>query len=161
MAKLTVDFSDAESFDAVPAGEYPVVVIEVEVRESQRSEHPYLNWELEITEGEATGRKLWMMTSLSPKALWRLQQVFENLGLPQDEVELEVDDDTGLVTEPELAGLPAVAPVTNEVYEGRERARVETLLAYEDPATQKKGTAKGKSSAKGETKSGGRKRTFR
>src|SRR5262245_54495415 len=119
MARLRVDFSDVESFAVVPAGTYPVVVSEVQLRESGNSDHPYINWRLEITEGEFEGRNLWLMTSLSPKALWRLKEVFENLDVYSDEIELEVDEETNQMIAPELVGLPALAQVRIEAYQGR------------------------------------------
>jgi hypothetical protein len=139
MVKVNVDFSDVESFEAIPEGEYPVIINEVTyVEPASDDKYPYLNVELEITEGEHEGRKLWTIWSFSPKALWRMKQVFENLGLPVDEVEFEVDEDTDAVTDPELVGLPAIAVVTIEPYEGKDRNRVDNLISSDTPASGSK-----------------------
>lgn len=149
MVKVTVDFSEVESFEAIEEGEYPVIIEEVEyVEPASDDKFPYLNVKMEISEGEHEGRKLWTIWSFSPKALWRMQQAFENLGLPVDAVDFEVDEDTNMVTEPELVGLPAIAVVSIEQYDGKDRNRVENLVSSDTP---KAGTKK---AAKGEEKAG-------
>jgi hypothetical protein len=138
MSKLNVNFADVETFDLIPVGTPLVEVEQVEAKESQSSEFPYLNWKLRIVEDDEdweesfVGRYLWLMTSLSPKALFRLKQVFENIGVDDEDIDLEVDDDTNLVTEPELVGIRAYAPVRHEPYNGEQRARVSTLLPEDD-----------------------------
>jgi hypothetical protein len=141
MARVTIDFSEVESFAAIPEDEYAVVVEEVEMREGDKA--PYLNWKLKVTEGEFEGRFQWMMTSLSPKALWRLKETLENLGIVEEEFELEVDEDTNLVIQPELVGLAAIAPVTVEEYQGKDSNRVDILLPPSGgTATPKKTTTR-------------------
>jgi len=134
---MRINFSEVEgSFKPLPAGPYNVTVEKVEVRESKSSEHNYLNWELVVNDGEFEDRRLWMITSLSPRALFRLKDVFVSLGVIEedDEIDIEWDDDVEvtpsagpLVTTPELSGLPAIAIVKSEVYEGKERNRVDDL----------------------------------
>jgi hypothetical protein len=129
--QFAIDFSDVQTeFNALEPGEYDVVVAKVEMRESKSSEFPYLNWELDVIgEGDAKGRKLWFMTSFSPKAIWRMKEVFENLGVYQDNVSFNVDEDTNEVSDPELVGLPGRAVVVIEQYNGQDRNKVVTLLA--------------------------------
>lgn len=138
MARVKIDFSEVESFAAIPEGEYPVVVAEVEVRDGQ--DYPYLNWKLEVSEGEFKGRFLWMITSLSPKSLWRLKEVCENLGVEDEEFELEVDEDSNMVLSPEFVGLPGIAPVTIEQYQNKDQNRVDGLLSADGITTPKKKT---------------------
>jgi len=147
MPEFKIDFEEVESFAAIPAAEYPVVVEEVEMRESQTSEYPYLNWKLKVTEGEHEGRFVWMMTSMSPKALWRLKETLDNLEVPLDDFNLVVDEDTNFVTEPALVGLPALAPVREDEYQGRINNKVDMLLPVDGPkkaeqAPMKKGATK-------------------
>lgn len=151
MAGITINFSEIEgSFEPLPEGEYECVVERVEVRESQSSEHDYLNWELKVLDEEYEDRRLWQITSLSPRALFRLKDVLVALDVidPDDELDIEWEEDVDitpkegpLVTEPDLEGLACVAVVTNEVYEGRERNRVSDLLGADgatiDRATEK------------------------
>lgn len=155
MGKMKIDFSDVEStFEPLPEGEYEILVERVEVRESNSSDNDYLNWELTVQDEEYEGRKLWMITSFSPKALFRLKEVLVNLGVidEDDELDFDWDDDVDItpkegpqVTEPELVGVAGVAVVSNEVYEGRERNRVAELRGADAPAKKtpaKKGVAK-------------------
>lgn len=154
MGSVNINFAEVEgSFDAMPAALYPVVIEKVEVRESKSSENHYFNWELTVSEGEHEGRKLWMITSLSPRALFRLKDTFEALGVLDDEMDLEWDDDVQitpsagpLLLQPDVTGLPSIAVVTVEVYEGKERNRVDELRPIDepgtDPAAEKGGSAK-------------------
>jgi len=128
VTQVTIDFSDIEEPEPMPVASYPVIVQEVQLRDSRSSEFPYLNWELRVTTGEYENRPLWLITSLSPKALWRLQAVLDNLGVYEEQVDFEVDDETNLVLKPVLVGLVGIAVIKHEQYEGRIRNRVEDLL---------------------------------
>lgn len=150
MAFTKIDFSDVESFEPLPEGEYDIEIDKVEVRMNKAGDGMYLNWELLVLDGEFENRRLWMITSLKPTALFRLKQVLEDLDvLEDDEVELEYDDDVDVTSSggprllyPELEGIQAVAVVRNEMYEGKEKNRVEQLLG--DEPTPKKTKAKAK-----------------
>lgn len=153
MARTTVDFSDVQGFDALEKGEYAAVIEKVEYREAtEEGKYDYLNVELTVTEPGFEGRKLWFIWSLSPKALFRMKQGFENLGLPSDVIEIDYDDETMLVTEPELAGLPLIAVVTQRVYQGQTQNNVDTVLAASG-AERKKAPA-GKSTRAAAPKAG-------
>jgi hypothetical protein len=131
MATITVDFSQVPSQEPVDVGDHTVIVEKVELRDSKSSSNQYLNWDLVDTEGAGTGRHLFLMTSLSVKALWRLEAVCESFGIELDDGErltLEVDDDTKLVTEPDLVGKVALARVKHEVYDGKIQAKVDEIL---------------------------------
>lgn len=138
MPGLSVNFAEIEgSFEPLPEGEYECVIEKVEVRDSKSSDHDYLNWELKVLDEDYEDRRLWMITSLSPKALFRLKDVLVAIDVIEgdEELEIEWEDDVDitsqegpLVTNPDLDGLPCVAVVTNEVYDGRERNRVNELL---------------------------------
>jgi hypothetical protein len=128
VTRLTVDFSQTESYEPLPPGEYPVVIDAIELKQSESSEHPYLNFTLKVSEGEFANRNLWFIGSLSPKALFRLQAVFSSFGLTETNVELNIDDASGVLLEPQLVGLPAMARCRNEMYAGSLRTRVEELV---------------------------------
>lgn len=162
MARVTVDFSEVQDFEALEKGEYPVVITDAKYRVSQSEDkYDYINLEMTITEGEFKDRKLWMILSFSPKALWRMKDVFENLGLYEEEIEVDYDEDTEVVTQPELIGLPGLAVVSQRTYEGRVQNQVDALISADDapvktnakkePATRKKtastGSAKKKTSS--------------
>jgi hypothetical protein len=131
MPQITVDFSQVETYEALPPGEYPVVIDAIELRQSESSEHPYLNFTLVVPEGEYANRKLWFIGSLSPKALFRLKAVFDSFGLTDEQTTLDVDDATGVLLNPQLVGLPALAVVANEMYQGQLRSRVNELIGSE------------------------------
>lgn len=175
MGRVSINFADVEGgFETLPEGLYPFVIEKVEVRESKSSEHNYLNWELKINDGEHDGQRLWMITSLSPRALFRLKDVFEALEVLEDEMELDWDDDIEvtptagpMLLEPDVVGLEGVAVVKNETYEGKERNRVDEIRplgAVDSTPTAAKGSgAKGKPAAKssGAKKSSGSRRALR
>lgn len=167
MAGIKINFAEVEgSFEPLPEGSYEVIVERVEVRESRSSDYDYLNWELRVTEeGDFEDRRLWMITSFAPKALFRLKDTLVNIGAiePDEELEFEWEEDIEPQYQegprllfPEIEGMAAIAVVQNEIWEGRERNRVQDLLgAGEAPAHAK--AAKGKRSSSG-AKSGGRRK---
>jgi len=128
MKQVSVDFSEIEEFEPLPVKDYLVIVQEVQMRQSEGGEYPYLNWELRVSEGEFENRALWMITSFSPKSLWRLQAVLQNLGIYTEQMEFEIDEESELVISPSLTGIAAIAVVKQEVYQGRLQNRVEDLL---------------------------------
>jgi hypothetical protein len=137
MGGFKVNFAEVESsFQPIPEGRYDAVVETVEVRESNSSDNDYLNWEFKILDEEYEDRRLWMITSLSPKALFRVKDTFLALGVIEedDEIDIEWEDDVDITPRegprmiaPEVDGLPCVVVVTNEVYDGRERNRVNEI----------------------------------
>lgn len=180
MGGMKINFAEVEgSFDPLPEGQYECIIERVEVRESKSSDNDYLNWELNVQDEDHEGRKLWMITSLSERALFRLKDVLVELGVIEedDELDFQWEDDVDitptegpLLTNPELDGLACVAVVTNEVYEGRERNRVNELLgsgAGSGGSSKKKSSSSSKksssssSSKKSSGGSGGRRRKMR
>lgn len=179
MGGLKVNFAEIEgSYDPLPEGRYAVEVERVEVRESKSSEHDYFNWEFNVLHEDHEGRKLWMITSLSPKALFRLKDTLVALEVIEEDEELEFEweDDVDitpqegpLLTVPDVAGMTGiVAVVTNEVYDGKERNRVNDVYLGDpdedppEPEEKKKATKKG-SAKKGSAKKGkaGKRRKLR
>lgn len=148
MPSTVVNFADVDSFEPLPEGSYDVEVDKVEVRRNKADDGDYLNWELIVIDGEYENRRLWMITSLKPTALFRLKQVFDELGLideDDEEMELEWDDDVDVSNSggprllfPEVESMEAVAQVKNEMWEGRERNRVENLFGADRKPKSKK-----------------------
>jgi hypothetical protein len=66
MAKLNFDTSVIESktFEALPAGWYPVMIVAEEQKEAKSGNGEYVKMEMEVTEGPYKGRKLWEQFSL-------------------------------------------------------------------------------------------------
>lgn len=155
MARVTVDFSDVEDFEPFD-GEHPVLIEKLNYVEAQTEDkYDYIGWEMTVTDGEYKGRKLWLNTSFSPKALFKLKEVLENLDLYDDELDIDYDEETMLVTTPELAGMPAVAVCEIGSYNNRPTTNVVTLLPSDSP---KAGTKK--AAAKKDGKAAGKKKKF-
>lgn len=82
------EVAKAESdFAPVDEGRYLLQLRKVESKEGPNGF--YWSWEFEIRRGpedetEYNGRKIWDMTSLNEKALWRLKEVFEAFDAPTD-----------------------------------------------------------------------------
>lgn len=154
MPRITVDFSDVQEFEVLPKGEYAAVIAKAEWREPQDADkYPYVNLEFDVKEAVnvtedvdlGNGRKLWAILSTSPKALWRMKQVFENLGIYMEELDIDVDDETNAVLSPELVGLPCHVTVSKRVYEGREQNQVDAITSPDGgsaPAKKTTGRAK-------------------
>ena len=136
MTQITIDFSNIEEFEPLPVGRYPVMVEVVALRESQSSEYPYLNWELKVTVEPYLNRRLFLMTSLSPKALWRLKAIFEAFGVFSENMALETAeaDDMEILISPAVAGKAGIALVSQEAYQGRVQNRVDDVLSIVEAA---------------------------
>jgi hypothetical protein len=143
----TINFSDVDSFEPLPGGEwYGVEIDKVEVRENKDGDALYLNWELVVIDGDYENRRLWMITSLKDTALFRLKAVFDQLDVMDDdnEIEIEYDDDIDPSTKsgprllyPGVEGLEASVFVKNEMYDGVERNKV-TEMRSEAPKKQRR-----------------------
>lgn len=121
MPSFKVNFSDVKTFDAIVAGMYRCRVDDAEVRDSKEGEYPYINWTVSIVDGDNKGRKLWLMTSLSPKAAWKLQETLIAFGAHPDSVkgEFEIDPDDYL-------GAEFMAEVVVEHYGGSDRNKIDS-----------------------------------
>lgn len=150
MPKVPIDFSDVQDFEPLAKGDYEALIEEVTyVAPQVEDKYPYLNLKLRVTEDGYENRVLWVIWSLSPKALFRMKGDLENLGYDSDEIEIEYDEDSMIVTEPELAGMPVVASVTQRTWEGRLQNNVDALTATDSPKSgQKKAGTKAKSSGR-------------
>lgn len=158
MTGINIDFSEvSDGFETIPEGEYAVVIEKVLLREPKNprpDSKPYLNYTLKITEpGEFEDRLLWFTSSFMPKALWRMKQVFENLGVYEDEIKFEFADGENnetILVSPALVGLPAkavVEVVPHYAKEGETQNQVETLVSADGAKGPQKTTA-GKSTGK-------------
>lgn len=125
MAKIKVDFSKAESFDTLPEGTYDAVIEKIEYREptNPNAKAPYLNVEYTIAGGEFDGRKVWEVLSFSPKGLFRMKDFFAAFGIDQDEAELDVDEDSNLLLDPDLADTPVTLTLEVEPHYDKAKAR--------------------------------------
>ena len=130
MAKVRVDFSQAKEFEAIPAGSYPMVLDETEVREGS-GEYPYVNWTFKIETGEFAGRKQWLMTSLSPKATWNLKAALRALG----ETSPDLDSDTFEMDPDDYLGHRVIGNVIQETYKNQLTNKIDSLSPIEGAVT--------------------------
>ncbi len=121
MTKFSVNFSGLEGFDPLPAGVYPVTVMDYEQNEGPAG--TYFALTLEVVGGQYANRKLWTNLSLSPKAAWKLREALIAFGHTAKELEgeFEFDPDAYL-------GVECNAVVGQDKYEGRIKNVVEGLL---------------------------------
>ncbi len=55
----------ATAFEAIPAGTYPAIITESEMKPTRRGDGEYLQLTLQIIDGEHSGRKLWDRLNLN------------------------------------------------------------------------------------------------
>lgn len=120
---MNLDFTDVkDGFEAIPAGEYPVKVVECEKKMNKAQTGEYLNFAYEVCDGgDQEGARVYDICSLTPKALWKLKATLKALGFDVTGV---VDFDVA-----DTIGLECIAVVTVEQYEGRNVNRVKEIRA--------------------------------
>ena len=68
MAKLEANFSEISmDFEPLPNGSYRVKILDIKEGETKENKLPSLSFELEVTEGEFAGRKLFDFVTLQQK----------------------------------------------------------------------------------------------
>lgn len=120
---IQVDFTDVSlEFEPIPAGLYEVSVNSVEVLPSKKTKKPYVKWTFRVEVPEHDGRLLFFNTTLQKQGLFSLAQTLMALGyeVPKDSVELDLDD---------TIGLRCMARVTQELYQGNMKNKVDGLVA--------------------------------
>ncbi len=98
---LSLDFSQVDSFEPLPAGRYAVAVINCSVKQS-KADKPYLSWELTVNDGAYLGRRLFYNSSLQSQALWSLARDLRAMGFQlEDHVNLNpaelVGEEVGVI----------------------------------------------------------------
>jgi len=138
MTTFKVNFSDVEEFSPIPAGVYPVVV--VDFTEEEGPAGPYIAYTFEIIGGEYDKRNLWTNLSTSPKALWKLKEALIAFGEKEETLEGDFEFN------PELyVGVECRAVVIQDKYQGKTTNKIDSLLPLEGPKT----FGSGKTTAKG------------
>jgi hypothetical protein len=127
---VKIDLRDGDSL--VPPGRYKIEVEEVTLRDSKQGSQ-YLNLRLRIVEGAHEGSKLWGIASLRPDMRRLLRSTLRALGVEEDSLELEVEEegDELVVVEPGLIGRRAVAEVVHKEFMDEQQAKVRRLIAEE------------------------------
>lgn len=120
MASLNLDFSSVPSREPLPEGVYDAAISKVEQVVSKSSGNPMLKVEFNILDDEFSGRKVWANYVLTEAALWKVQELFQSLGLDTSTV-VEMDTD-------ELVGLTCKVKVVQREYEGTIQNEIKKTL---------------------------------
>lgn len=116
---LNLDFSSVPSREPLAEGVYTLRIAKVEETTSSTG-NPMLKVEYDVV-GVDGGRKLWDNFVLIDKALWKLKELFDALGIDTSQiVEMDVQ---------ELVGLEVQAKVVQDTYNGDITNRVKKIMA--------------------------------
>lgn len=120
---ITVDFNTVTEENLIPEGECLAEVKRVEDKQGTDSGVRYFNWQFRKAEGRLAGRSLFMKTSVQPHALWKLQKLFEALGLPSTgQVSIDLD---------QLVGRRLFVTVCHREYDGKTQEEIKSFRACE------------------------------
>lgn len=120
---IEVDFTDVETRELIPDGDYAVKVKDISEEKGEKG--PYLNWELLISTGEYKGKKLWYITSLTKQSLFNLRAVLEALGVEVPKSKMQIDP-------PSYKGLEMGVSVESEKYKGKMKNVVTDIYNLEE-----------------------------
>lgn len=113
--KKKLDFSNVESFAKAAEGRHRVKIVEINEQTSQGGDD-MLVFVFEVIKGDSKGARVYENCVLTDKALWKLQQILQAIGIKCDgKVALDLDKLIGKICE---------IDVFHEEYEGRTRARI-------------------------------------
>lgn len=145
MPKIKLNLKDVRpGMEPIPAGRYPIEVVDADIREGKDSKQPYLWLHMKVVEGEQEKRRLFYQGTLNQDSeglgitFASINALFgEDLTGSEDMYELDTDD---------LIGLDAVAVVDIEPnLDGEDRNRVKYLRGLEGEAAEAKSLKKDES----------------
>lgn len=111
--KKKLDFTNVESFAKAAEGRHRVKIVEINEQTSQGGDD-MLVFVFEVIKGDSKGARVYENCVLTDKALWKLQQILQAIGIKCDgKVALDLDKLIGKICE---------VDVFHEEYEGRTRA---------------------------------------
>ena len=119
--KLKLDFSGVESFQRAAEGIHTVKVATAEVKQSSGG-NDMITVAFEVTKGLDKGARVYENFPLVSTALWKLKGFLEAIGMKADG-KLQLDTD-------KLLGKVCNINVIHEEYEGKIRARVESIMRF-------------------------------
>lgn len=121
--KLKLDFSGVESFQRAAEGIHTVKVASAEVKQSSGG-NDMIVVAFEVTKGEDKGARVYENFPLVDKALWKLKSLLQAIGIKADgKVQLDTD---------KLLGKVCKINVIHEEYDGKLRARCESIMKFAD-----------------------------
>lgn len=138
MPVLNLDFTNVETYENLPINKYYGSIDAITYREaSEPGKFPQIQVTYLVTDGDLLGKKSSEFLSLSPNAAFRLKKWFDRFGLG-DEVELEWDEDTNQVTNPDLIGYDVIFEVYQDpkLYKGERQIRTRLVELLEEIAPE-------------------------
>ena len=124
---LMVDFNDVEdvSFEALPKAVYPCIIADCEFTHSQSSGNPMWTLQLEVSDGEYAGRKLYSHLVFAGAGLPITKR---QLGRIAPDIIAQAFDPSDEDIVAQMLGLEVKAKVTVRKYQGEDRNNVADLF---------------------------------
>jgi len=124
---LMVDFNSVEdvSFEALPRGMYPCVISDCEFTYSQSSGNPMWTLQMELTDGEYAGRKLYSHMVFAGKGLPITKRQLTRIAPELLEGPFNPEDSEVIAS---MLGREVKAKVSVRKYEGEDRNNVQDLF---------------------------------
>lgn len=111
MPTIPVNLGNVEAYENLPLGEYLGQISKITYKPPrEQGKFPQLMVTYTVIDGELLGRTSNEWLSLSPKAAFRLKKWFAKFGLG-DTDDLQVDDDSEELTEPDLVDIQVIFKV--------------------------------------------------
>lgn len=122
--KMALDFSDVQDFEAIDEGVYAMVIEGAKYTPPKPGkEFGQLQVDFTITDGPLANQKRSDWMSFSPKAKFIMARFFERLELVDPETKagpgLEFDEETSIMLEPDIIGIPVSVLVTQRPYNNK------------------------------------------
>ena len=115
-----LDFSGVESFTRCSEGQHTAKIVEVQENTTQGGDD-MLTMVFEVIRGDSKGAKVFDSFVLTDKALWKLKQLLQVLGVKCDgKIALDLD---------KLVGKICDIAVYHEEYNGKLKARIDEYIA--------------------------------
>ena len=143
---IKVDFTGVSAEGGgrlLPEDVYSFEVMDITEEEGADSGQPYLQFEMQVVDGDFKGTKAWDNFSLQPQALWKLRGFLEAAGQETVEGPMSLDPD-------DMIGLIVTGEVFHEEYKGKTKHRIGSYIADStaaDPEPETKPASKLKKKA--------------
>lgn len=125
--KMKLDFTGVESFERAPEGRHVCKIVSADLKQSQGG-NDMIVVAFEVTKGDGKGARVYENYPLVETALWKLKGLLQAIGMKADgKVQLDLDKLIGKVCEVE---------VKHEEYEGKMRARVDSVYKLRAAASE-------------------------
>lgn len=123
--KRKFDFSNVESFTRCAEGQHTAKIVEVQENTTQAGDD-MLTMAFEVIRGDSKGARVYDNFVLTDKALWKLKQLLQVVGVKCDgKIALDLD---------KLVGKVCDIAVYHEEYNGKLKARIDEYIALKHEA---------------------------